>query len=273
MLIEKLKTIPSMKKRHLLPAALFISVLVIITSCSKEYSATGGYKAPSDSFNLSINFTPTCDSVRLSFDSSYTNFWDEPFKVSAFKFYVSNFDLINTDSNRIYHVNPDKYFLVDAADSTTWSVKLAAVPFRYNRISFLIGVDSIKNVSGAQTGALDPAKGMFWTWNSGYIMAKLEGNSPVSSLTNGKFEYHIGGFKDSTNVLRRPTLLFPYGQYSEIVVGTKSIIKINADVKAWFYNPHDIMIKDNPSCTTPGSLARDVSENYSKMFTVTSITN
>jgi hypothetical protein len=34
-------------------------------------------------------------------------------------------------------------------------------------IKFLLGVDSLKNVSGIQTGALDPAKGMFWTWNTG----------------------------------------------------------------------------------------------------------
>lgn len=262
-----------MKKPHLLVTSLFISLIAIISSCSKEYSVNGGYKPPADSFNLSINFTPVVDTIKLSFDSSYYNFWKEPFKVTYFKFYVSNFDLINTDSNRIYHVNPDKYFLVDAADSTSWFVKLAAVPFRYNRISFLIGVDSIKNVSGAQTGALDPAKGMFWTWNSGYIMAKLEGNSPVSSLINGKFEYHIGGFSGPDNSLRKPTLLFPYGQFSEILVGSKSTININANVQAWFYNPHDLKIKETPSCTTPGTLAKDISENYSKMFTVTAITN
>ena len=48
----------------------------------------------------------------------------------------------------------------------------------YNSLSFLLGVDSMHNVSGAQTGALDPANDMFWTWNSGYVMAKMEGASP-----------------------------------------------------------------------------------------------
>jgi hypothetical protein len=264
-----------MKKQHLMQTLLILIITAFTAGCSKEYSS-GGYQKPAnpaDSFNLSINFTPVVDTIKLSFDSTYSNFWGERYSVSAFKFYVCKFDLINTDSNRVYHINPDKYFLIDAADSTTWSVKLASLPFRYNRVSFLIGVDSIRNVSGAQTGALDPAKGMFWTWSSGYIMAKLEGYSPVSSLTNNKIEYHIGGFQGTENVLRTPTLLFPFGQYSEIVTGKKSTIFINANINAWFYNPHELRIKDNPACTTPGLMAKDISENYSKMFVVTAIVN
>jgi hypothetical protein len=264
-----------MIKPTFMQAIIIFLITAMSTGCSKEYSASG-YKPPvnpADSFNLSINFTPVVDSIRLSFDSSYTNYWKESYKVSAFKFYVCKFDLINTDSNRVYHVNQDKYFLIDAADSTTWSVHLLATPFSYNRISFLIGIDSLHNVSGAQTGALDPINGMFWTWNSGYIMAKLEGSSPLSNLTNNKIEYHIGGFSGPDNVLRTPTILFPYGKYSVVTAGKKNAININADVNAWFFNPHQLKIKDNPACTTPGSLAKDYAENYSKMFVVTDIVN
>lgn len=257
-----------MKKQYLF--FLLLLAAVVTGGCKKEYSGAGGMALD---YNIRIDFKPMVDTVKLKFDSTYYNYFDEPYKVSTFKFYVCKFDLINTDSNLTYHVNDDKYFLIDAADSTTWTVKLAAVPFRYNRLSFLIGIDSVRNISGAQTGALDPAKGMFWTWNSGYIMAKLEGSSPRSNVVNNKIEYHIGGFKGVENVLRKPLLLFPFGQFSEIVTGKKSVITISANVNAWFYNPHDLKIEDNPACTTPGLLARDISENYSKMFTVTAITN
>jgi hypothetical protein len=130
-------------------------------------------------------------------------------------------------------------------------------------------------VSGAQTGALDPAKGMFWTWNSGYIMANLEGKSPLSSQPNSKIEYHIGGFAGDSNVLRKPTLLFPFGEYLQITTtpGRKSIININADVNAWFSNPHQIKIEKIPACTSPGLTAKDISENYSKMFSVSAVIN
>ncbi len=259
-----------------LPSVLIIAVIALLSlagSCSKEYSS--GEAPKSDSFNLTILFKPVVDTLPLHLDSvTYSNYWKEKYSVSAFKFYVCGFRLINTDSNIERQINSDKYFLVNAADSTTWSVRLAAAPnYRYNRISFTIGVDSAHNVGGAQTGALDPVNGMFWTWNSGYVMAKLEGQSPVSPLVNNKMEYHIGGFRGDSNVLRQPILLFPYNQFLQVAPGRKSVMTITANTNAWFYNPHQVKISDNPSCTTPGQMAKDISENYSKMFTVTAITN
>lgn len=266
--------IHSMKKRPVLPVPVMLSLCVLAFSCSKEYSASGIAKAPvEDSFNLTIHFNPVVDTVKLHFDSVYTNYWKEKYSVSAFKFYVSKFDLINTDSNRTYHLNVNKYFLVDASDSSTWMVKLLAPAFAYNRLSFLIGIDSLRNVSGTQTGALDPARGMYWSATAGYIMAKLEGSSPVSP--NNKIQYQIGGFSGDSNALRKPVLLFPYGQTLLVsaIAGHKSIVDIDADVNAWFFNPHQIKIKDNPSCVSPGPMAVAISENYSKMFNVTAVIN
>jgi len=262
-----------MKNHPVLPS-LIILLIAVCCSCSKEYSASGFTKTTTtpveDSFNLTINFRPMVDTVKLSFDSTYRNFWKEEYKVSAFKFYVSNFSLINTDSGRAYHLDTGKVFLVDAADSTTWSVKLLAQPFIYNRISFLIGVDSLHNISGAKTGALDPAKGMYWTPSAGYIMAKLEGSGK-----DNNFAYNIGGFSGDYNVLRKPTLLFPFEQYLQIskTAGAKWVININANVNSWFYNPHQIKIATNPTCTSPGLMAKDISENYSNMFSVDTVIN
>jgi hypothetical protein len=135
----------------------------------------------------------------------------------------------------------------------------------------MVGVDSARNVSGAQTGALDPANGMFWTWNTGYIMAKLEGNAPTSP--SGTFEYRIGGFKEPDNVIKKPTLLFPFGQTLDLKPERTSEITVSANINSWFYNPHDIKFNQTPVCTSPGSLAKQIAENYSKMFTVDSVIN
>lgn len=262
-----------MKRKTVLPVIIIV-LLAILAGCSKEYSASGTAKAPlEDSFNLTIHFSPVVDTLKLKFDSAYTNYWKEKYSVSAFKFYVSKFDLINTDSNQTYHLNSNKYFLVDASDSASCLVKLLAPAFSYNRISFLIGIDSLRNISGTQTGALDPAKGMYWSATAGYIMAKLEGNSPVSP--NNKIQYQIGGFSGDSNALRKPTLLFPYGQSLQVsaLPGHKNIINIDANVNAWFFNPHQVKIKNNPSCVSPGSMAVDISENYSKMFDVKAVIN
>jgi len=262
-----------MKNLLILPV-LCILLIAAVSSCSKEYSASGTAHTitpKEDSFNLSINFIPMVDTLKLNFDSTYHNYWKEEYKVSAFKFYVSSFDLINTDSGRVYHLDTAKCFLVDAADSTTWAVKLLAPVFVYNRISFLIGLDSARNVSGVKTGALDPANGMYWSQSAGYIMAKLEGSSPVAP--GNTIQYNIGGFSGINNVLRKPTLLFPFGNFLQVSAtpGSKSIINISANTNAWFFNPHQIKIETNPSCTTAGPMAKDISENYSKMFSVDTV--
>ncbi|MBS1565783.1 MAG: hypothetical protein JST39_15450 [Bacteroidetes bacterium] len=261
-----------MKKLPYAIAFCVAALMLMAGSCSKENSASGNNK-PIDSFNLVIYFKPMADTLPLKYDSVYRNVWKEKYSVSNFKYYISHITLTNSDSNVTKQINDDKYFLVDAADSAKCLVKLSVAPYRFNRISFTIGVDSARCVSGAQTGALDPANGMFWTWTSGYVMAKLEGTSSVSSLVNNKMEYHIGGFRGDSSVLRKPVLLFPYGQYLQISAGSKASMVITANVNAWFYNPHDLKIANTPSCTTPGQMAVSISENYSRMFTVTTITN
>ena len=140
---------------------------------------------------------------------------------------------------------------------------------QYNKISFLLGVDSLKNVSGIQTGALDPLKDMFWTWKSGYVMAKLEGRSSASTLPHHMFEYHIGGFSGANNVLGRVGLPLP--AVMNIVPGKKVRVAIAADIDKWFSGVHQLSIAAYPACTVEGQLAKRFSENYLQMFTIQSV--
>ena len=64
----------------------------------------------------------------------------------------------------------------------------------YDQLAFDIGIDSITNVSGAMGGDLDPTKGMYWTWQSGYINFKLEGTSPDCPARKNEFQFHLGGY-------------------------------------------------------------------------------
>jgi len=65
--------------------------------------------------------------------------------------------------------------------------------------TFTIGVDASQVDEGAQTGPLDPAKGLFWSWNSGYIFMAIEGVSPASTETDEAFQYHVGGYKEDVS--------------------------------------------------------------------------
>jgi hypothetical protein len=263
------------KQRQTAHCKMLIVLLAAFTvsSCQKEVrSSTGG--EPPATHNLTIKFSAVADAQPLQFGNTYTNAWGEPYSVSVFKFYIAQLKLINTDSGTAYNMNKDEYFLVNFGDSASITLNLKAVPSTYNRIGFLLGVDSIRNVSGAQTGALDPTKGMFWTWNSGYIMAKLEGYSPLAlTHPNNQFEYHIGGFAGSDNVLKQLTLPFPLGQAVTLQEGKSSEIIITANTNAWFAGPNAIHLSTNSVCTTPGPLAKKIADNYAGMFNVSSIVN
>lgn len=133
--------------------------------------------------------------------STYKNAKNEDFKISVFKYYVSNIKLSKADGST--YLIPESYFLIDASKDDSKNIALKDVPAGdYTKIEYTIGVDYARNFAGAQTGALDPINGMFWTWNSGYIFVKLEGTSPVSTAAGNALTFHIGGVVDPNNTIR-----------------------------------------------------------------------
>ncbi len=225
-------------------------------------------------FNKSIAF-----SVKLIFinnvrgtkiflnDSTYTNSFGEKYTITKLRYYVTNVSLRNGHNN-IKEKN--SYHLIDESKTESQVVNLSLPEGDYNSLQFLLGVDSLHNVSGAQTDDLDPAKDMFWTWNTGYVMAKMEGNSPDSKLVNNKFEFHIGGFSGPYNVLKQVQLNFP-GKIFHFVGGGAYQIIIHADINAWWQNPNDIKISDHAIITSPGKFAKEISDNYVNMFHIEKI--
>jgi hypothetical protein len=143
---------------------------------------------------------------------------------------------------------------------------------KLTRFSFQVGVDSIDNVSGAQAGELDPAKGMFWTWNSGYIMAKLEGLSSYSEVPDKRFTYHIGGFSGENNTIRKITLSVPENRQITLQDQRTTTIIVDADIDKWFNAAHALRIADNAFVHSPGPLAALYADNYATVFSITSIT-
>jgi len=195
-------------------------------------------------------------------DSTYLNPFGENYTITKLRYYISN--IVFWEEHNSFRENYS-YHLIDQSKKESQSVKLSIAPGDYKYLDFLIGVDSLHNVSGAQTDDLDPTKDMFWTWNSGYVMAKIEGNSPDSKLVNNKFEYHIGGFSGPYNVLKEIHLNFTEKTFHFIAGKTYEII-INADINTWWQNPHDIKISERASITSPGEFAKNISDNYANMF-------
>ncbi len=213
---------------------------------------------------VSLIFNHRIGSGTFSPDSVYVNDFGETFTVNRFKYYISNIQWRERNSGKIYS-SPQGYFLVDEAEPLSKKIEMKIPPGNYTSVSFIVGVDSLKNVSGAQDGALDPINGMFWTWQTGYIMAKLEGTSPVSKLPRKMFEFHIGGFKGPYNVLKPVEISIP-GEHSAIQENKINTVHISVDINKWFNGKHPLPLSQHTACMTPGKLAFQYAENYLTMF-------
>ncbi|MGH2563940.1 MAG: MbnP family protein, partial [Ginsengibacter sp.] len=201
-------------------------------------------------------------------DSVYTNPFKEKYTITKLRYYVTNLEMQQTN---ILLMEKESYYLIDESKPESKIINFSLPVGDYSELKFLLGVDSLHNVSGAQTGALDPANDMFWTWNTGYVMAKMEGNSPASRQVNNKFEFHVGGFSGPNNVLKKIQLKLPEGSTHFIANKTYKII-VNAEINTWWQHPHDIKIAEHPVITSPGEDAKNISDNYANMFHIEKIT-
>ncbi len=109
------------------------------------------------------------------------------------RFYVSNIQFEMDDKTLAY--DTVKAHLVDVFEANSLHIALRKIDFkRVKALHFDIGIDSLTNVSGALSGDLDPQRGMYWAWQSGYINMKIEGRSPQCKSRKNVFQYHLGGY-------------------------------------------------------------------------------
>jgi hypothetical protein len=208
-----------------------------------------------------LHLQHTIGNEMLELGKTYTNILGEELVVNRCRYYLSNFSVI--DAQGQITILPAKYYLVDVADTASTAIVLSVPSKKISTIRFLLGVDSIRNVAGIQSGTLDPMRGMFWTWNSGYIMAQLEGTSPLANTAGHRFTYHIGGYKNGENATRQITI-----NLDEKDNASKTLL-LKADINRWFKGAYNLHLGETPLCETPGKLAMNIADNYSHFFSKT----
>lgn len=230
--------------------------IVLLLSC--VFTATFAQQT------ITIQFRNTIGIDVLQLGETYKTSLGEDVTINKYKYYISKIFLVDSDIK--YYGFPNDYYLIDEADSATKTITITTGAKRINDIQFLLGVDSIKNVSGVQTGVLDPMHGMFWTWNTGYVMAKIEGVSSVAKVPGNLFSYHVGGFKTGESTMRFIRL-----NIGENIKTNNLKIVIEADINKWFQSVHNIKIAKHPICHSPGNLAMQIADNYATMFKIVSV--
>lgn len=250
-------------QKKLIP--LVTMVFFFFAGCQKDISDESLLAAPAG--QVSLSFSHFVRNDQLVFGTNYTTDQGEDYTVNTFKYYIHDIRFVNAAGEPV-EVNND-YYLVDHESDASKKLIYTVPAGTYDRLLFTLGVDSARNMSGAQTGALDPLNGMFWSWASGYVMAKLEGNSPASSMSGNAFTYHIGGYKVPYIAYREISL--PISPSMTVAKDTGISISLKTDINTWFSRVHPILIANEPATHSPGQLANNIADNYEGMFSVISV--
>jgi len=216
--------------------------------------------------SVKFSFDHNINGVPLVFNEGiYKNSNGDSFTVSMFKYYVSNISFINVKGESAEEIN--SYHLVNAAKPATESFTINLPEGAYNKVRFMLGVDSLHNVSGAQGGDLDPINAMFWDWNTGYIMLKMEGN--YVRKTAAEIAYHLGGYKSKDKALRWVELELP--ETITVNKNSSTKVQIGVNIAAMFGNPHIVDFSKEPVVTSQSRESAEIADNCVRLFTIKKI--
>jgi hypothetical protein len=180
--------------------------------------------------------------------TSYRTFWTSDssyYSISTLRFYISHLKVNDA-------VHRAKVHLFDLEDSNTHILRIDTDAI--HSVEFLLGTDSLTNVSGILDGPLDPILGMYWTWNSGYINFKIEGTSNRSLLPDKSFEYHIGGYLHPYTTSRNVKL---------VADESSKCVRIELRLDDWF---NGLDVSTIPSVMIPGPQAAQLADQLVPAF-------
>ncbi|GAB3572379.1 MbnP family protein [Hymenobacter daeguensis] len=233
-------------KRFAIPsfAAMLSLAALTLAGCKKDepVANTGTVTLHMDNgVTMTGTSGPAFNSLALA-TGSYVNAAGDDFKVTTFKYYISNVKLLKAD-NSVYTL-PKAYYLVDHSKPETQELEMSDIPVGdYTAISFMVGVDSVRSKAGNFTeAALNSNNGMLWTMNGvdEFINLNLTGYSTRSP--SGGITFHIAGYKHSTtNTIRTVTVPFPAANSPMLVRPDHSPeIHMQVDIAKMFTGPNPI---------------------------------
>ena len=206
-----------------------------------------------DARNVSISFFPEMNEGIIVINKEiHIISSNEILNVTKLKFYVSHLSFYK-DEQLVWQDN-ELAHLMDAENEMNIKFTLKQ-NIEFNKIKFGLGIDSITNVSGALDGDLDPLKGMYWTWQSGYVNFKMEGTSTAIRSESQRFEYHLGGYSAENNTYNT----------IDLTVGNSEAINIAIDFHKFL---SDFNVVTHLNVMSPGKVAVDLSKLLASCFSI-----
>jgi hypothetical protein len=213
--------------RHAATIPTLLLLLLVLTGGACTQASEQGNPAGG---RVEIEISTVAVGTPVAIGDTFTTPAGETLTVSRLAYYLSNLRLRRVDggswSPPTRTNTADGYWLVDLAEPASARIVLDGVPpGDYSGLELMIGVDPARSRDGAQTGALDPVHGMFWTWATGYIHLKLEGRSRQSRERDGLVTLHLGG-QDAARSIYPPFATRPLRAEPEL----RSTAHLHADL-------------------------------------------
>lgn len=203
--------------------------------------------------SLALHFNLEFDKNPLELNKKYVSSAKDTLTIETFRFYISNITIQYQDNT---FFKQKDYHLLDFENPGSFRIPLTQISNKLiSKVTFEIGVDSLTNTSGAMAGDLDPTKGMYWAWQSGYINMKIEGKSTSCKTRKNEFQFHIGGYLKPYQAMRQ--LQF------EINKKAVSNINIGIDLNRLF---SILKLKETNTIMIPGKEAVTLADLSTKMF-------
>ena len=177
-------------KLNIFKAFSLIALSAILWGCRDKETETPTPVNP----KINLIFSHKVGDEEIVQGQFYSRSQGESFSFDMLKYYVSQAALVNTSGDTLYFTGHN---LMDAFNANrkkaSGSIDLDnAQMSTFNELIFGIGVSPEFNTSGDQAGDLDPAFGMIWTWSTGYIFMKHEGQFIDSTGATQPLLYHLG---------------------------------------------------------------------------------
>lgn len=182
--------------------ALVVISIGTLGSCKKSTTQTPACNSTDEAYS-SANITVylNCNSNPIIYDSlNNTNSSGNIYSIHNVNFYISNVSIKRNDgliykSNRIFYINPN---IIGKNTLTIDSIPKGT----YNKINFLVGIDSIRNIDFGLPSTTDNLN-MAWpsAMGGGYHFIKIEGHYLDSLNVNKGYAIHLGKNENTVPVI------------------------------------------------------------------------
>jgi hypothetical protein len=224
---------------------LFVGVLVLSACEPDPKPPVGGNTNSDEQVSMSLAISHTFGNMPLTLNQPYFNTGRNDIRFTNIQYFVSDLKLQKMDGSWL---TVPFYAMFTAQSQESAQVNIANIPKgNYKGVGFSIGVDSIANHSdpaiwpNGHPLSIMEGGAMHWSWNSGYIFIKVEGNYKIDGNPDGGFAYHIG--RDDLRVdIRQENIQLDLN-------ASGNTVQFSLDLQTFFDSPNSFTITPATSFT------------------------